>query len=276
MSIVVYLAIFVALGYVVLYFKDIIPVYTEGFKSCEDDNSCPTVLDTSMSQTKPYVTTETSRGDFEQDFVYQNEGGKDTAREAIDMAKRKFPFDWSQLPPDSSLFQAQQAMFVKDSTTKAAPFKNYTYDNIESVKVLPPEEVPDQVATYYPKKNKNLKVTDEKDVNKLIQSIYGPKGFVAKVAKKANNVYEIYELEEKNPKIVWEDELQASIQSNELNSKVETSEMLVSPSAVSDLNAGLVEYGAGEKTNLGRRVVNDYSPNLEGIFGPKMQWQQYG
>ncbi len=52
--------------------------------------------------------------------------------------------------------------------------------------------------------------------------------------------------------------------------------MLVSPSGVSDLNAGLVEYGAGEKTNLGRRVVNDYSPNLEGIFGPKMQWQQYG
>ena len=276
MSIVVYLAIFVALGYVVLYFKDIVPRSIDGFKSCKDDNSCPTVLDTSMSQTKPYVTTETSRGDFEQDFVYKNEGGTDTAREAIDMAKRKFPFDWSQLPPDSSLFQAQQAMFAKDPTTKAAPFKNDTYDNIGAIKILPPEEVPDQVATYRPKETTNLTVTDEKDVNKLIQSIYGPKGFIAKVAKKANNVYEIYELEEKNPKIVWEEDLQASIQSNELNSKPETSEMLVSPIAVNDINAGLVGYGAGEKTTLGRREVNDYNPNLEGIFGPKMQWQQYG
>ena len=42
------------------------------------------------------------------------------------------------------------------------------------------------------------------------------------------------------------------------------------------MNSGLMQYGSGEKTNLGRREYNDYNPNLEGIFGPKMQWQQYG
>lgn len=282
MAIVVYLAILVALGYIAFYLVTIMSKQKEkesekeGYKSCNDDNSCPTVLDTSMYATKPYVTTETSRGDFEQDFIYKNEGGQDTTRDAIDLARRKFPFDWSQLPPDSSLFQAQQAMFVKDPTTKASPFKNDTYDDIDSIKVLPPDEVPDEVATYQPKKNNNLRSTDQKDVMKLIKSIYGPKGFVAKVAKKANNVYEIYELEEKNPKIVWEEELQASIQDNELNSKVQTAELLVSPSIVNDVNSGLVSYGSGEKTNMDRRIVNDYNPNLEGIFGPKMQWQQYG
>jgi len=269
----VLLASLVALGYIVFYVNTLTGK-KEGYKSCN------TVLDTSKYAQRPYVTTETSRGDFEQDFIYQNEGGRDTEREAIDMARRKFPFDWSQLPPDSSLFQAQQSLFVKDHSTRASPFKNDTYTNIDSVKVLPPDleaeqsEEADELRSYRPTTKKILKAVDDKSVNAMIQNIYGKKGLVAKVAKKANNVYEIYELQEKKPKIVWEDDVQASIQSNDLESKVNANEMLVTPDAVGD--AGLVSYGSGEKTRIGRREVNDYNPNLEGIFGPKMQWQQYG
>jgi hypothetical protein len=175
----VIIALLVAIGYVVFYFRSI--QVEEGFKA-----SCTTVLDTSLNSVKPYVTTETSRGDFEQDFIYQNEGGRDTQREAINLARRKFPFDWSQLPPDSSLFQAQQALFVKDPTTKAAPFKDYTFNDIESKKVLPPEDKTDDLLQQYkPKYSKKLKVVDERDVNRLIKNIYGEKGLVAKVAKKA-------------------------------------------------------------------------------------------
>ena len=277
MDILVMLASIVALGYIVFYVSTFYK--KEGYKSCE------TVLDTSTNAQRPYVTTETSQGDFEQDFIYQNEGGRDTEREAINLAKQKFPFDWSQLPPDSNLFQAQQAMFVKNPSTKAAPFKDYTFDTIESVKILPPDEdrennkEADALKQYRPKKDKKFKhmnVTDEKSVNKLIQDIYGKQGLIAKVAKKANNVYEIYEVKEKNPKIVWEDDIQASIQHNELNSKADQSEMLVIPSVVDDVQSGLVRYGAGEKTRIEKRVLNDYNPNLEGVFGPKMQWQQYG
>ena len=261
-------ATLVALGYILFY--------TYGLYVKDNFQDCKTVLDTSNAPMKPYVTTETSRGDFEQDFVYNNEGGRDSGREAILMAKRKFPFDWSQLPPDSSLFQAQQSLFVKDSTTKAAPFKDYTYTDIESSKVLPPDDKDkeqDALATYTPK---NPNVVDYKDVKKLIKNIYGEKGLIAKVAKKANNVYEVYEVKEKNPKIIYEDEIQASMQSNELEPKVDPSEMLVVPNAVNDYNPGLVDLTVGEKTNIGRREYNNYSPNLEGIFGPKMQWQQYG
>jgi hypothetical protein len=278
MDILVLLVSVVALGYIVFYVSTLYKK-EEGYKSCEN---CETVLDTTTNTQRPYVTTETSRGDFEQDFIYQNEGGRDTEREAINLAKQKFPFDWSQLPPDSSLFQAQQAMFAKNPSTKAAPFKSATYKNIESIKILPPDEESennaeaDALKQYAPKKFKSMNVSDEKDVNKLIQSIYGEKGFIAKVAKKANNVYEIYELQEKNPKIVWENEIQASIQDNELNSKVDPSEMLVIPSVVDDVQSGLVHHGSGEKTRLQKREYNDYNPNLEGIFGPKMVWQQYG
>jgi len=259
-------ATLVALGYIVFYIHGL--YVKDHFKDCK------TVLDTSNATMKPYVTTETSMGDFEQDFVYQNEGGKDSSREAIQMAKRKFPFDWSQLPPDSSLFQAQQSMFVKDPTTKASPFNIDTYVDIESSKVLPPDESDDKentfLATYKPK---NKKVVDEKDVKKLIKNIYGEKGLIARVAKKANNVYEVYEVKEKNPKIVYEDEMHSSIQSNELNPKVDSSEMVIIPSAVNEMNDGLMKYGVDGKAHVGAK---DYNRNLEGIFGPKMQWQQYG
>lgn len=39
----------------------------------------------------------------------------------MNAARRKFPFDWSQLPPNSQLFQAQQALFAKDATNQASP-----------------------------------------------------------------------------------------------------------------------------------------------------------
>jgi len=266
----------VAVGYLAFYIYKLYKVDKK--KKKETFEGCRTVLDTSNSAEKPYVTTETSRGDFEQDFVYNNEGGRDSAREAILMAKRKFPFDWSQLPPDSSLFQAQQAMFVSDPTTKAAPYTLSTFVDIESKKVLPPDTTAEQrefdaLATYKPNNPNNV---DTKDVNRLIKKLYGDKGLVASVAKKANNVYEVYEVHEKNPKIVYEDEVNISMQSNELNPKINPNEMLVVPNTVDEVNSGLTSYGLGEKTNLERRTYNDYNPNLEGIFGPKMQWQQYG
>lgn len=271
-------ALLVALGYIVFYLRTL--YVNEGYKDCKD---CKTVLDTSTSTQVPYVTTETSQGDFEQDFIYQTEGGRDVDREAIDLARRKFPFDWSQLPPDSSLFQAQQAMFTKEPSAKAAPFKLDTYDKLDAVKVLPPDvdsensKEADMLKTYAPMKNsKHIKAIDDKSVNKLIQNMYGEKGLVAKVAKKANNVYEIYEVQEKKPKIVWEEELQASVQSNELNPKMDASDMLVVPDAVNDVQSGLTAYASGENSRMGRRTVSDYNPNLDGIFGPKMQWQQYG
>ena len=283
MDIIVLLASLVAFGYVYFYVTALIAKASASAKKKEGYSpSCNTVLDTSTYAQMPYVTTETSRGDFEQDFIYQNEGGHDTGREAIDMARRKFPFDWSQLPPDSSLFQAQQAMFVKDPTTKAAPFKHSTFKDIESVKVLPPDEITeqseeaDELRTYNPTLKKTTKAVDDVSVNKMIQDIYGKKGLVARVAKKANNVYEVYEVQEKHPKIVWETDVQASIQNNDLLSKVHPNEMLVVPDAVHDVDSGLIKHGSGENTRMGRREMNDYSPNLEGVFGPKMQWQQYG
>lgn len=259
------LGIIIAVSYVIFYLKGRYYL-RDGFQ----DRNCRTVLDTS-NQTKPYVTNEDKYGDFEQDFIFQNEGGYDPTKEAINMARRRFPFDWSQLPPSSSLYQAQQALFVKDDTTSmAAPYTQETFEDIESRKVLPPEEAEqDALKAYQPVATADMKSVDEGSVNDLIKKIYGDKGLVASVAKKANNVYEVYETKEINPKIVYEDEVQ---QNNALNPLVEPSEMLVVP----QLDVGLAPYGRGESTGIRRQTYSDYNPNLEGIFGPKMQWQQWG
>ena len=134
-------AFVVALGYLVFY---VYTLYEKDSISKENFKVCRTVLDTSNGPMKPYVTTETSMGDFEQDFIYNNEGGRDSTREAIMMAKRKFPFDWAQLPPDSSLFQTQQAMFVSEPTATAAPYTISTFVDIESKKILPPDTTAEQ------------------------------------------------------------------------------------------------------------------------------------
>jgi len=274
MDLLVLFSVLIAIAYILLYLGGRYYL-REGYE--DKGRNCQTVLDTSLDGSKPYVTTEDKYGDFEQDFVYQNEGGFDPTHDAINMAKRKFPFDWSQLPPSSSLFQAQQALFSKDPVSTTAPFVPETFQNIESSKVLPPEHTEDDdLKMYQAKTTDNLAVVDGKSVNDMIQNIYGKKGFVAKVAEKANNVFEVYELEEKNPKIVYEDEIQSSIQDNGVGKVPNASELLVSPDAAREVQNDLMPFGRGESVGVTRQEYSQYNPNLEGIFGKKMQWQQWG
>jgi hypothetical protein len=239
------------------------------------------VVDTSLDGERAYMTNQNQYGDFEQDFVYQNEGGFDPTQEAINAARRKFPFEWSQLPPSSSLFQAQQALFVKDdSTATAALFKPETFTDIDASKVLPPDGSQDQaeidaLKAYQPKTTGELNALDQQSVNSLIKDIYGKKGLVASVAKKANDVYEIYEVREKNPKIKYEDDVNQPAL-NLLNPLPEDSYSFQVPSAAGEVATGIVPTGRGESTSIPRQTYDNYNPNLEGIFGPKMQWQQWG
>ena len=274
MDLLVLFSVLIAIAYILLYLGGRYYL-RQGFQ--DGGRNCQTVLDTTITSSKPYVTNENQYGDFEQDVIYQNEGGFNPTQEAINMAKRKFPFDWSQLPPSSSLFQAQQALFSKDPLSTTAPFVPETFQNIESLKVLPPELTEeDELKMYQAKTTEDLSVVDKQSVDQMIQNIYGKKGFVAKVAEKANNVFEVYELQEKDPKIVYEDEVQASIQDNELNSPLNAAELLVSPDPARQIQNDLMPFGRGESVGVTRQEYSQYNPNLEAIFGPRMQWQQWG
>ncbi len=284
-------ALLVAFAYIILYIRgrlykregfmtEVEEEQEEGFQS---GRNCRTVLNTGLEQDKPYMTNQDQYGDFEQDVVYQNEGGRDTTQEAINQAKRRFPFDWSQLPPSSSLFQAQQALFVNDPTAMAAPFKKETFTDIESSKVLPPdaslqEKEEDALKAYKAVATADLKSVDQESVEKLIKRIYGDKGLVAKVAKQANNVFEVYEVQEKHPKIIYEDDVATAngMAPNGFDPMVEPSAMLVDSTGQTPIESGLAPTGRGESVGRKRQEYSQYNPNLEGIFGPKMQWQQWG
>lgn len=240
-----------------------------------------TVLDTSYSQAKPYVTTEDKYGDFEQDVINEKEGGSEATRDAINAARRKLPFDWEQLPPSASRFQQQQAIFVKDVSATAAPFINI--QDKETMKALPPDEAEAAaqetaiLQAYQPKATADLQSVDAKSVSDLMEKLYAKKGLIPQVVQKSNNVFEIIALQEKNPKIVYEDEVQSSIQTNELNPMIAPNEMIVTPQAVSDLKVGLDPFkNADTNGKLAGRNMDTYNPNLEGVFGQKMSWQQWG
>lgn len=279
MKSIVIVALVIAVSYIALY------TYTHKYAESYTDkrgNMEDVRIENGPNVEMPYVRDTDVNGDFEQDFIYSNEGGSDPSKDALNAARRRFPFDWSQLPPSSSLFQAQQALFVKDPTSTASPYVKDTYEAIEAEKILPvntnaqDQYELDQLKMYKPNDAKSCK-TDEENVDTLIQNIYGKKGLVARVAKKANNVYEVYETIEKNPKIVWEDDgKQASMQSNELNSYADNSQMIVRSQAVTDVAAGMKPWGNGDSMNGGRQSLSDYNPNFEQLMGPRIMMQNYG
>ena len=285
MGSIMLIAIVVAVAYVALYTYNLNHKYESytsyngnatNAKDAEDDDI---VL---QNAEMPYVRDTDVNGDFEQDFVYANEGGSDPSKEALNAARRKFPFDWSQLPPSSSLFQAQQALFVKDPTSTASPYVKETFDALEAEKILPVDMETqdqyemDQLKMYKPENPGNFK-TDEESVDKMIQNIYGRKGLIARVAKKANNVYEVYETIEKEPKIVWEDDgKQASMQSNELNAYADNSQMVIRSQALTNIGDGMKPWGNGEAVGGGRQKISDYNPNFDQVMGPRIMMQNYG
>jgi len=241
-----------------------------------------TVLDTTTSYTRPYVTTEDKQGDFELDFVLGQEGGMDPRRDVINAARRKHPFDWMQYPPSASRFQEQQMAYVKDNSLNAAPIVP-VQDKL-SMKVLPPDEqqqMAEETAilqAYKPKSTSEMNVVDATSVQELMDNLYSKKGLIPEVVQKANNVFEVIGTREKNPKIVYEDEVgTASIQSNELNPIQNPDEMVVVPGGASDLSMGLQPQGWNEKlANRQFDAESQASVALENMFGPKMSWQQWG
>ena len=257
---------------------------TEGNSKALNPSTPTTVLDTSMTYAKPYVTSEDKQGDFELDLVLNQEGGMDPRRDTINAAKRKLPFDWTQYPPSASRFQEQQMTYAKDSSKNAAPYVNIQ-DKL-SMKVLPPDEeqqMTDDLAVlqaYKPKSTSEMNVVDAESVRDLMDNLYSKKGLIPEVVQKSNNVFEVIATREKNPKIVYEDEVAtgtASIQSNELNPIQDPDEAILVPGAVSDISMGLQPQGWNEKlANRQFDAESQASVALETMFGPKMTWQQWG
>ena len=227
---------------------------------------------------RPYMTNEDQYGDFEQDFVMMNEGGYNPSKDAINAARRRYPFDWSQLPPSANQYQMQQMLFAKESANQAAPYTAETFKDIEARDLLPvdgeaeAEREKKILSSYVAASTSEVAAPTVQSVEELVKKIYDPQGKIPIVKQRGTtNVYEIYEVKEKNPKIVYEDEV--------VRGRVNPLEPL-SPDVQkyvempTDVSLGLAPLS--EKEKLARNSYATWDPTLEGIFGKSLSWQTWG
>jgi hypothetical protein len=226
---------------------------------------------------KPYLMNPIDDlDDYEMSVVFQNQGSKEASKKQISDAMTRYPMDWSNQPPDSQHFQDNQAKFEQQVATDAKnPPPTSYYKEIDGSDMTPPdtlamdEEEKKILQTYVPEKSKGLLQYSVDDVKELVNKIYGKKGLIPVIekSKQAQNTWEIVEVKEKDPHIVWEDDLQRETERQKMQKRGE--EVIEVPYTATDVAAGLDPFF--QARNSVRDGKNDYyqwTPGLERMFAP--------
>jgi hypothetical protein len=263
--IVLYVVIFLVSKYI--FTRD---TFTTEEKPLKKGDNIPVDNTAADPFAKPYATTSIMGvDDYEIDVVNNNLGDKQISDAQINARTGSYPYDWAQLPPNSQTFQDKQAQWMQNKSQLLPDLDQYA--SIEGFSVFPTDsdktEAEEQklLKTYVPACSKGLKY-DLDDAMGLIHKIYDQKGLVPSVDVREDGVYEVYETMEKNPKIVWEDEVDETPRQTykeSLETKFEV------PQYASDQAAGLDPFF--EPTQRLRADRNDYTqwtPGLERMFAP--------
>ena len=174
--------------------------------------------------------------------VFQNQGSKEASMKQISDAMTRYPLDWSVQGPDSQYFQDNQIEYESKLKIPKEPCDEILPDigsmDAEERKIL---------QTYVPESSKGLLQYSVDDVKTLLEKLYLKKGLIPVVekSKQGSNVWEIVELKEKNPHIVWEDDVQNEIQSQIMKQRGESN--IDVPYTVSDIASGLDPFQSRRK-----------------------------
>lgn len=208
--------------------------------------------------------------------VYQNRGSKEASKKQISDAMTRYPMDWPARGPDSQVFQEEQSQFEEQvKNTMKQPAATNFYKEVDGSNMQLPDtyEIDDEerkiLQTYQPESSKGLLEYSVDDVTGLLHKIYDRKGLipVVKKSKQGENVWEIVEVKEKNPKIVWEDEVQADAQRAIMEQRGE--EVIEVPYTTSDISAGLDPFfQARNSVRDGKFDYTSWTPGLERMFAP--------
>lgn len=282
-SILITIFILLILGYFVLYFGG--RKYLEKFVGDYDGqprfkpNGEPNTEMNMMvyPPEKPYLMNPIDDlDDYELSLVFQNQGSKTESRKQISDAMTRYPMDWVVQGPDSQNFQDNQAKYDKklEEDSKSPP-PTKIYNKIDGADMTPPniqamdDEEKKILQTYKPECSKGLLQYSLDDVKGLVDKIYGKKGQIPIIekSKQAENVWEITEVKEKNPHIVWEDDLERETERQKMEQRGE--EMIEVPYTASDVAAGLDPFfQARNPTRDGKYDYYKWTPGLERMFAP--------
>lgn len=250
----------------------------------------PSVYDTTAVRTDflpepPYVSNEQpilKMDDYEYSMVFQNEGTREASKRAISDAMSRYPLDWSKRPPSDQEFQVKQTVFT-DTTNAAATAApaptSKAFDSISgsSMQPLTEEDLKEKeiVQMYKPEHTKDLIYYSLDDAKKLVERLYERRGKKAVIepSKQGTNVFEIVEVDDIHPKIVWEDEVDRGVKRDDLLGD----QTIVVPPVVNDLAAGLDPWFEPRQTaRMGRSdYYNKWSPGLERQFAPTYEHRSW-
>lgn len=253
------------ISYTILYFRG--RKYLEHFndKRFNPDGS-PNENMVIYPPEKPYLLNEIDDlDDYELSQVFQNQGSKEASKKQISDAMTRYPLDWSVQGPASQYFQDNQIEYEKKKedalpgyTAMDSALPDSTAMEAEELKIL---------QTYKPESSKGLLQYSVDDVKSLLEKLYLKKGLIPVIeqSKQGQNIWEITELKEKDPKIVWEDEVETERQ--KMTKRGE--ESIEVPYTVSDVAAGLDPFFQPRNTvRDGKYDYTKFTPGLERMFAP--------
>jgi hypothetical protein len=245
-------------------------------KRFHDDGSPETQLNMMVyPPEKPYLMNPIDNlDDYELSLIYQKQGSKEASRKQISDAMTRYPMDWSVQPPNSEFFQNQEASFQKQQQDQPPPVTSFYKEIDGSNMKLPDTEAMDMeerkiLQTYQPESSKGLLEYSVDDVKGLLEKVYSRKGLIPVIekSKQGENIWEITELKEKDPTIVWEDELQQETEREKMRKRGE--EVIEVPYTASDLKAGLDPFfQARNSVRDGKYDYTQWTPGLERMFAP--------
>ena len=282
----------VALGYLVLYVSG--RKYLESFQaaSLTPSASLPTPAPASTRMAppeKPYSKEPIDRlDDYEVSAIYQNQGTKEASKKQISDAMTRYPMDWSVQGPGSQLFQESVEGYQNEGKPASEPAPTAPAASLGSASLGSASLVPASVSDtnysvlpdsarqeeeerkilqmYQPEKSTNLLEYSVDDVKTLVDKLYTKRGLVPELvkSKQGNNVWEVIEVKEKDPTIVWEDEAPMTAREKR---EVRREEVIEVPYTVSDLAAGLDPFFQKNSSVRDGRY-NQWTPGLERMFAP--------
>lgn len=260
------------IGYLILYISS--RKYLETFQASASAPAPSPSYRTLTPPEKPYAKKPIDSVDeYELSAVYHNQGSKEATKEQLNQAMTRYPMDWSVQGPGSQYYQENEARY------KSSPRKNIEgfLENASTEMMLPDsaqQEAEERkiLQTYKPEKSANLLDYSLEDVKTLVERLYDKRGLIPDVvpSKQGNNVWEITEVREKNPKIVWEDDPSLLQNASERDRMIARREEVIDvPYVASDLAAGLDPFfQKGGSVREGRYDYTQWTPGLERMFAP--------
>jgi len=265
-TIILTIAALLLIGYVVLYISG--RRYLETFQGDRFNTDGSPKTSAKAFQSMPENrATELHPDEYEISAVFQNQGSREASQQQISDAMTRYPLDWSTQGPNSQTFQEKEAAFLKKAEFLPQPAEFYKdlHGVSSALKDSADQDSEEKkiLQMYEPKSSKGLLQYSVDDVKSLLHKVYDKKGMIPVVSKskQGENIWEITELKEKNPKIVWEDGTINDPVADVMRSRGE--ETISIPMPASDLAAGMDPFLKARDPM--RKGKNDYSLSNSGL-----------